>query len=159
MLTHRYRVMYICDTEWCIYASVYWFRQWLVTWLAPSHYLNQCYNIVNWILGNKLQWNFNQNQYIFIQENAFENVCKLASISSPPQWLNPKSSVYIVYHLSHMYNIYRQVSNIRRTLVGNSILDHSDVVGATPVGAAQLHLHSARRDAKRLSLAIWCSLY
>ena len=33
------------------------------------------------------------------------------------------------------YN-YRQVSNIRRTLVGNKIVDHSDVVGASPVGAA-----------------------
>ena len=31
---------------------------------------------------------------------------------------------------------YRQVSNIRRTLVGNNIFDHSDVVGASPVGAA-----------------------
>ena len=30
---------------------------------------------------------------------------------------------------------YRQVSNIRRTL-GNKIVDHSDVVGASPVGAA-----------------------
>ena len=32
--------------------------------------------------------------------------------------------------------IYRQVSNIRRTLVGNQIVDHPDVVGASPVGAA-----------------------
>ena len=32
--------------------------------------------------------------------------------------------------------IYRQVSNIRRTLEGNWIVDHSDVVGASPVGAA-----------------------
>ena len=31
---------------------------------------------------------------------------------------------------------YRKVSNIRRTLVGNKIVDHSDVVGASPVGAA-----------------------
>ena len=31
---------------------------------------------------------------------------------------------------------YRQVSNIRRTLIGNKIVDHSDVVGASPVGAA-----------------------
>ena len=30
----------------------------------------------------------------------------------------------------------RQVSNIIRTLVGNKIVDHSDVVGASPVGAA-----------------------
>ena len=32
--------------------------------------------------------------------------------------------------------IYRKVSYIRRTIVGNKIVDHSDVVGASPVGAA-----------------------
>ena len=31
---------------------------------------------------------------------------------------------------------YRKTSNIRGTLVGNKIVDHSDVVGASPVGAA-----------------------
>ena len=31
---------------------------------------------------------------------------------------------------------YRQVSNIRRTSVGSKFVDHSDVVGASPVGAA-----------------------
>ena len=31
---------------------------------------------------------------------------------------------------------YCQVSNIRRTVAGNKIVDHSDVVGASPVGAA-----------------------
>ena len=31
---------------------------------------------------------------------------------------------------------YRQVSNISHTLVGNKIVDHSDVVGASPVVAA-----------------------
>ena len=33
-------------------------------------------------------------------------------------------------------SIYRKVSNISCTLVGNKIVDHSDVVGASPVGAA-----------------------
>ena len=32
--------------------------------------------------------------------------------------------------------LYRKTYNIRRTLVGNKIADHSDVVGASPVGAA-----------------------
>ena len=32
--------------------------------------------------------------------------------------------------------MYREVSNISRTLVGNKIDDYSDVVGASPVGAA-----------------------
>ena len=31
---------------------------------------------------------------------------------------------------------YRETSNISRTLVGNKIVDNSDVVGASPVGAA-----------------------
>ena len=34
------------------------------------------------------------------------------------------------------FSIFRQVSNISRTFLGNQIVDHSDVVGASPVGAA-----------------------
>ena len=45
-------------------------------WSAPSHYLNQCWNIVNWSLGSKLQWNTNRKSHIFIQENAFEPVVR-----------------------------------------------------------------------------------
>ena len=53
---------------------------------APSHYLNQCWNIVNWTLGNNLQWNFNRNSDIFIDENTSENiVCEMLPISSRPQ--------------------------------------------------------------------------
>ena len=41
-----------------------------------------------------------------------------------------------VIMLQDIYKGYRQVSNIKRTIVGNKIVDHSDVVGASPVGAA-----------------------
>ena len=41
-----------------------------------------------------------------------------------------------VDYMAYVHMIYRQVSNIRRTLVGNKIVDHSYVVGASPVGAA-----------------------
>ena len=68
---------------------------------------------------------------------------------------------------------YRQFSNIRHTLVGNKIADHSDVVGAAPVGAAPTtssfsteHLASmnwakatAMPDEKHFSFLIWCVLY
>ena len=37
---------------------------------------------------------------------------------------------------SARFNAYRQTSNIRHTLVDNKIVDHSDVVVASPVGAA-----------------------
>ena len=51
--------------------------------MAPSHYLNQWWNIDNWTLGNKLQWNLNWNLYNFIQETTFENVIwKMAAILS-----------------------------------------------------------------------------
>ena len=60
----------------------------LVAWTAPSHYLNQWWNI-NWTLRNKFQWNFNRNSCIFIQENALENVVwKMAAILSRPQCVN-----------------------------------------------------------------------
>ena len=76
-----------------------WFRWWLVAWPAPSHYLNQCWNIVIWTLRNELQWNFNWNSNMSIQENAFESVvCEMASISSRPQWVNV---VYYGLEVSH----------------------------------------------------------
>ena len=54
-----------------------------------GHYLNQCWNIVNWTLRNKLQWKFNRNSNIFIHENAIERVvCKIAAILSRPQCVN-----------------------------------------------------------------------
>ena len=68
---------------------------------------------------------------------------------------------------------YRRISSIRRTLLGNTIVYHSDVVGASPVGAAPTtasfpteHLVSidctkttARRRERYLSFVIWCVLY
>ena len=67
----------------------HWFWWWLLAWPVPSHYLNQCWNIVNWTLGNNLQWNLNQNLFIFIQKNAFEYVIwKTAAILSLPQCVN-----------------------------------------------------------------------
>ena len=41
-----------------------------------------------------------------------------------------------LYMYGYWIQNYRKISNIRRTLVGNTIVDHSDVVGASPVGAA-----------------------
>ena len=39
----------------------HYFRKWLVTCLVPSHYLNQCWLIVNWTFRNNFQWNLNGN--------------------------------------------------------------------------------------------------
>ena len=80
--THLPLVPHICTSG----SGQHWFRKWLVAWSAPSHYLNQCWNVVNWTLGDKLRWNLNRNSHIFIQENAFEHVVwKMAAILSRSQ--------------------------------------------------------------------------
>ena len=56
------------EAEWRIYGSLNWqpLVQWLVAWLAPSHYLNQCWDIVNWTQGT----NFTD---IFIKIHMFSS--------------------------------------------------------------------------------------
>ena len=63
-------VPHICVSK----SGQHWFSYWRVACSAPSHYLNQCWHIVNWTHWNKFQWNLNHNSIIFIQENAFEIV-------------------------------------------------------------------------------------
>ena len=47
---------------------------------SPSHYLNQCWFIVNWTLRNKLQWNF-----IKIQNFSFRKMhLKISSVKLRP---------------------------------------------------------------------------
>ena len=84
-LTHLSLVPHICVSE----SGQHWFRNWLVTNSVPSHYLNQCLDIVNWTSKNTLQGNFKQNANLFIHENASENiVCETAPILSRERWVN-----------------------------------------------------------------------
>ena len=55
--------------------------------------------------------------------------------SASMMWLL-KRIRYLKNFPKYFFSLYRQVFNIRRTLVENWIVDHSDVVGASPVGAA-----------------------
>ena len=83
-LTHLPRMPHICVSE----SGQHWFRWWLVAYSAPSHYLNQCWVVVNGDLRNKLQWIFIQNTKLFIHENSSENVvCGNATILSRG-WIN-----------------------------------------------------------------------
>ena len=64
------------------------------SWSAPSHYLNQFWNIVNSNIRNKLHLNLKRNSYIFIQENVFENVvCEIAAILSRLQYVKPQQNM------------------------------------------------------------------
>ena len=73
-------------------ASATYMRQWigsaLVQIMAFSHYLNQCWVIVNWIFRNKLQWNFNENINIFTHKNASEIfICEMTVFLSRGRWV------------------------------------------------------------------------
>ena len=79
------------------------------------------------------------NQVIYLDKNSMntnENICgsgrrmQLFILMSGKCYLNNYNRG------NDKYFDYRQVSIIRRALVGNKIGDHSDVVGASPVGAA-----------------------
>ena len=65
----------------------------------PSHYLNQCWVIVNWTLRNKLQWNLSRNTKVFIDKNAFKIVvCEMAAILSRGRWVNSLVTTECVFH-------------------------------------------------------------
>ena len=52
----------------------------------------------------------------------------------------PCRAIYFqfVNDMNQLVAQYHQISNMSRTLVGNRLVGHSDVVGASPVGAAQI---------------------
>ena len=61
--------------------------EWFVLCSVPNHYLNQCQSVDNWTIGNKFQWHFNENSDIFIQENVYENICKMGTIFFRAHWV------------------------------------------------------------------------
>ena len=84
-LTHLPLVLHICVSE----VGQHWFRYRLVAYSAPNHYLNNYWIITKWTPRNKLQWNFNQNTALFI-ENASENIlCEMTVILSRGRWVTP----------------------------------------------------------------------
>ena len=84
VLTHLV-VAHICVSE----MGPHWFRKWLVVSSAPSHYLNQCWFIVDWTPGNKFQSNSSRNSIIFIQENASQIVvCQNGGHFVQVRWVN-----------------------------------------------------------------------
>ena len=126
-------------------------------WACPVMVYDSLYNVFSIAVA------FHDLHVIAIKNALYNELLHLGCF--PIQVL--VSSIYIYTY------IYRQVSNIRCNLVGNKIVDHPDVVGASPVGAAPTtssfsteHLASldwamvtARWDEKHLSLGIRCVLY
>ena len=74
--------------------------------LAPSHYLNQCWRVVNLTPRNIFRRKLNQNSNIFIQENASESdVCQKSVILSRPQSIKPALGLWHGLHRSNYIHV------------------------------------------------------
>ena len=108
-------------------------------------------------------WSYNVNIFLFSQKNLpLDDIAKILQLKTillcrlfiiyifkiismmrhiwdfnDKDWRSLGCALIMESLLSHhAINIYCQTSNIRRAIVDNKIVDHSDVVGASPVGAA-----------------------
>ena len=93
LLTHWGRVIHICVSKLTIIG--------LDNGLSPGRRQDIFWTIwiiVNYILRNILRWNFDQNLYIFIQENPFENaVWKMEFILSRLQWVSHTNIEFVAW--------------------------------------------------------------
>ena len=77
---HRGRVMHVCVSK----SNLYWFRLWSVVCSAPTHYLNQCFSLIDSLEQNFMVIYIEMQQFEQ-QVNEFENVvCKTDAIMSQP---------------------------------------------------------------------------
>ena len=86
-------------------------------------------------------WGTYFNEILFkIQEFSFKKICKKMSVKWWPFCLGLNVLNVTIETQGHAEllwrNRHRKTSYISRTLVGNKIVDHSDVVGASLVSAA-----------------------
>ena len=142
-----------------IISSHHWFRYWLgnirqqaIIWNNVDRYL--CHHMA--LLGSNglkkipSQFKFYGN-FISLLFHSYSNTCKWLTgfalikkiyVLCKSDWLVCKKlMIYLIIVFAmpgiglqnpmFKMSIYRQASNIRRTLVGNKIVDHLDVVGAS----------------------------
>ena len=112
----------------------------LVALLAPSHYLSQCWNIVNLNLRNKLHWNFNRNHDDVIKWKHFPRNwpfvwgIRRSPVNSPPKgqwygalmfslicawinaWVNNCEAGDLRHHHAHYHVIVMFLSSVMVTL-------------------------------------------
>ena len=169
-LTHWGRVTHICVSKLTTIGSD--------NGLSPGRRQATIWTNAGILLIGTLETNFSE---ILIECHSF-SFKKMHMKMSSGKWrpsrlgLNVLSTKCFHVTMSQCHcdiSLYRKTSNISSTLVGNKIADNSDVVGASPVGAAPTtssfstwHLASmdwakttARGYKKHLSFGIWCDLY
>ena len=95
-------------------------RQWIGSALVQlqacrlfgaKDYLNQCWIIVSWTLGNKRQWKSSQNTKTFHSQKASENdVCEMLAILSMKRFVD--NLIYFTPQSERVQSWYTQNANI-----------------------------------------------
>ena len=122
-------------------TNVIWF------FIIPSQFVLMCLVVKNLILIFVMAWchsgakpssnppsTYFAHEYVLLHawSTIIWNFQSNSNSVEVMQWLYLWSSEWLDANYPH----YRKVSNIRCTLVGNKFVDHSDTVGASPVGVA-----------------------
>ena len=104
-LTHWGRVTHTCTSKLTKKASL---GPTMACRLAGTKPLSEpMFNVANWTLTNKLQWNLNRNSYTFIQENSFQNVVWKMAVWPRPhlgnntEYHEPSKGKYAVWLIIH----------------------------------------------------------
>ena len=127
-----YSVKYMYTAEMCIYCYMYVIFR--VLFYVYSTYHELLYRVDN------QKW-YPQWKLAYINKDTIAKNCRLPVIVHSMTFWRCQVIISLlaicVVRYDSLYCLYlSQVSNIRRTLVGNKSVDHSNVVGASPVGAA-----------------------
>ena len=111
--------MHICNENYN-----QWFRWRLVAWsAAPSHYLNQSWNIANWTFGNKRSCNLKIYIFPFKKKHLKMSLGKWWPFCYGLNVLNHVGQTYILSLLQSMsaphfcYSDYLQASKVNSTVV------------------------------------------
>ena len=75
---------------------------------------------------------FSENTLPYVFYKLRATLCQ----SKPIDMRKKKCTYFMVSTMSHVTPNYHKISDISCILVGSKIVDNSDVVGASPVGAA-----------------------
>ena len=133
--------------------SLKWWKQIAMLLTSPNIYTYVDSDLI--IIGHyKLSFvdlhRLNDNQillllklYIFKQSNVLRSFCKCVCNMCPGCFSHAYSK-YVSTKYFHLYvlneywngNMYRKTPNIRRNILGNKVVDHLDVVGASSVDGA-----------------------
>ena len=143
---------WVADDLRCHAAYVTWFRLWYRLNTACSAYNGICPSAISWgWFVSKFPWYILFCGVVGFKPENFDctGKCRMyatlyilapISINFSPYFyyikFRAQNDSIDLWNLSGGAYYYLQVSNISCTLVGNKIVEHSDVVGASPVGDA-----------------------